>query len=84
MPHTIEMFNSYNVPLGFMMSPLVILENEGAPMMEMSGEKIAQCRNCRSYMNCYNKIEKDKYSCFICYNEHQLPKEFNPKAPGHQ
>ena len=77
------MFNNYSVPLGFVFSPLIALDNQQAQVMNRNGDKIPRCDGCRAYMNCYNKIQKNMFTCFLCNRENSLPKDYNPKDPAH-
>ena len=65
-PHTAELFSSFGVPMGFVCSPVLALDNDFVEVMGKSADKIPRCGICRAYMNCYNTIEKNKFKCFLC------------------
>ena len=52
-------------------------ENEGCEVMEKSADRIPRCGTCRAYMNCYNTIEKKKYTCFYCSRDNAL-EQYDP------
>lgn len=51
--------------------------------MNKNVDSIPRCATCRAYMNCYNSIEKKKFTCFLCNRDNYFDQNYNPnEAPN--